>query len=88
MKYDPKTGKKQPESRLDEVRISREELEKLAAKCEGAFDRRIEILWVLQNCDISLALIADFLGAIYKKLCDGIGINVNEEQKKEETPQQ
>ena len=68
MKYDEKTGKKVAESRGEDIMISFEELEKLAKRTDGAFDRQVALEWWLREANISLALIADMLGALMNRL--------------------
>ena len=68
MKYDEKTGKKVPECRGDEIKLSFEELSALAKKSGGTFDRQVEVSWLLRDIDQSMALIVDMLGLLMGKL--------------------
>lgn len=68
MKYDEKTGKKVPESRGDEIKVSFDELSKIAKSANGTFDRQIELAWLLRDIDQSLALVVDLLGLLIGKL--------------------
>ena len=88
MKYDPKTGEQKPESRSDEIRISMRKLKELTEKYDGVMNKEIEMSWIPQDVSISLALTVDILGAIYNKICNGVGINVNREADSEDTPKQ
>ena len=88
MKYDPKTGEKKPENRSDEIRISMSKLKELTEKCGGVMDKQIEMSWMLQDVSASLALTVDLLSAIYNKICNGVGINVNRGSDSEDTPKQ
>lgn len=68
MKYDEKTGKKKPESRGDEIKLSFEALQEVAEKSNGTFDRVIEVAWLLRDIDQSLALLVDMLSLLMAKL--------------------
>ena len=68
MKYDEKTGKKVPETRGDEIRLSFEELNDVAKKSGGVFDRQVEVSWLLRDIDQSLALVVDMLGLLLGKI--------------------
>ena len=68
MKYDEKTGKKVPESRGDEIKLSLEALKKTAEKTDGLFDRQVEISWLLRDVDVSLALVVDMLGLLMNRM--------------------
>ena len=67
MKYDEKTGKKQPESRMDEVQLSFEALQKLGEESKGVFDRQVEIGWLLRDIDMNTAMLVDMLGLLLSK---------------------
>ena len=62
MKYNEKTGEKEPESRQDEIKLSFEALKKLAESTNGTFDRQVEIAWLLRDIDLSLAALVDMVG--------------------------
>ncbi len=62
MKYNEKTGEKEPESRQDEIKLSFEALKKLAENTNGTFDRQVEIAWLLRDIDLSLAVLVDMAG--------------------------
>jgi hypothetical protein len=79
LKFDPKTGQKKPENRSDELRISLGKLKELSEKYDGVMDKKLEMYWIMQDINISLGLTVDLLGAIYNKICNGVGINVNRE---------
>ena len=64
MKYDEKTGKKIPESRMDEIQLSMDNLKELAEKSNGTMDRKIEIAWILRDINVSLALIFDAMAMV------------------------
>ena len=68
MKYDEKTGKKVPENRGDEIKLSFNELQDLAEKSNGTFDRQVEVAWLLRDIDQSLALVVDMLGLLINRL--------------------
>ena len=68
MKYDEKTGKKIPETRGDEIKLSFLELQDVAKKAGGTFDRDVELAWLLRDIDQSLALVVDLLGLLMTKL--------------------
>lgn len=62
MKFDEKTGKKKPESRIDEIALSDEALHKLAEESNGTFDREVEISWLLREINRSMAILVDMMG--------------------------
>ena len=66
MKYDEKTGKRIPENRMDEIRISFGALQKIADDSNGTFDRQVEVAWLLRDIDQSIALAVDILAAMLK----------------------
>lgn len=68
MKYDEKTGKQIPESRVDEIKLSFEALKKLADSTNGTFDRQVEIAWLLRDINQSLALLTDMIGVMFTKI--------------------
>lgn len=68
MKYDEKTGKKIPETRGDEIKLSMMELQELAKKSNGTFDRQVEVAWLLRDIDQSLGLLVDMLGLLMAKI--------------------
>lgn len=68
MKYDEKTGKQIPESRIDEIKISSEALKKLADSTNGTFDRQVEIAWLLRDINQSLALLTDMIGVMFTRI--------------------
>lgn len=70
MKYDEKTGKKMPESRLDEIQISLDQLYDRQKKCDGLLDRGIENSVLLKDINVSLGLIVDILGVLVNRLID------------------
>lgn len=70
MKYDEKTGKKVPESRVDEIKISLDLLAERMKKSDGIFDRHVEIAWILRDISISLALLVDMMGLMMHRLID------------------
>ena len=68
MKYDEKTGKQIPESRVDEIKLSFEALKKLADSTNGTFDRQVEVAWLLRDIDQSLGLLVDMLGMMLARV--------------------
>lgn len=68
MKYDEKTGKEVPESRMDEIKISIDRLQKLSKENGGMTDKSIERNVILMDISVSLALLVDICGGIYNKL--------------------
>lgn len=82
MKYDEKSGKKIPESRMDEITLSMESLKELAEKCGGAMDREIEIAWSLRDINVTLALIFDVMAMVVNKY-GTVGIQEKKEEKKQ-----
>ena len=84
MKYNEKTGEKTPENRRDEIALSLEQLYNLQKESNGMIDRQFEGNVLLKDINVSLGLLVDICGAIYNKLCDGVGISVN--SKKESEP--
>ena len=64
MKYDEKTGKKVPESRVDEIKLSFESLKELAEKTNGVFDRNVELAWILRDISQTNALLVDMIGML------------------------
>ena len=68
MKYDQKTGEKIPETRTEEIKLSMEDLNNLAKKSNGTFDRNIEITWLLRDIDQSLGILVDMLGVLLGKI--------------------
>lgn len=64
MKYDEKTGKRIPENRMDEIKISFEQLQRIADESHGTFDRQVEVAWLLRDIDQSLALTVDMLASL------------------------
>lgn len=70
MKYDEKTGKEIPESRMDEIKVSIDRLQKLSKETNGMIDKAVERNVVLMDISVSLGLLVDICGAIYNKLID------------------
>ena len=70
MKYDEKTGKEIPESRMDEIKVSIDRLQKLSKETNGMMDKSVERNIVLMDISVSLGLLVDICGAIYNKLID------------------
>ena len=80
MKYDEKTGKKIPESRMDEIQLSMDNLKELAEKSNGTMDRKIEIAWILRDINVSLALIFDAMAMVIN---NSSAMHVQNEKKEE-----
>lgn len=72
MKYDEKTGKKVPESRTDEIKVSLEQLYELQKKCDGLMDHEFESNMLLKDISVSLGLITDMLGVLTNKLIGNV----------------
>lgn len=81
MKYNEKTGEKTPESRMDEIKISLEQLYELQKKSEGLMDRDFENNVLLKDISVSLGLITDMLGVLLNKIVGDVC--VREETKKQ-----
>lgn len=71
MKFDQKTGKKQPESRIDEIQIGFDEIKKMFDDTKGMIDPQIEQGIMLRDINVSLALVVDLLSAIFNQLKSG-----------------
>lgn len=68
MKTDEKTGNKTPESRLDEIKLSLEQLYELQKKSDGLMDRDFETNVLLKDISVSLGLLVDMAGVIVNRL--------------------
>ena len=68
MKYNEKTGEKIPENRMDEIKLSLEQLYELQKKCDGLMDREFENNVLLKDISVSLGLITDMLGVLLNKI--------------------
>ena len=68
MKYNEKTGEKEPENRRDEIQISLEQLEALRNKCVGNLDKQTVNNILLQDISISLGLLVDITASIYNRM--------------------
>ena len=68
MKTDEKTGNKTPESRLDEIKLSLEQLYELQKKSDGLMDRDFEANVLLKDISVSLGLLVDMAGVIVNRL--------------------
>ena len=68
MKYNEKTGAKEPENRRDEIQISLEQLEALRNKCVGNLDKQTENNILLKDISISLGLLVDIAASIYNRM--------------------
>lgn len=67
MKYDEKTGKKIPESRTDEVKLTIDFLKGLDTKCEGSLSPSIVVSTLLTEIALSTAQLVDIAGTILNK---------------------
>lgn len=81
MKYNEKTGEKTPESRIDEVKLSLEQLYDLQKESKGLMDRDFETNVLLKDIDVSLGLLTDMIGVIVNHMV-GNGC-IKEEVKKQ-----
>lgn len=68
MKTDEKTGNKTPESRLDEIKLSLEQLYEIQKKSDGLMDRDFETNVLLKDISVSLGLLVDMAGVIINRL--------------------
>lgn len=68
MKTDEKTGNKTPECRLDEIKLSLEQLYELQKKSDGLMDRDFEANVLLKDISVSLGLLVDMTGVIVNRL--------------------
>ena len=68
MKYDKKTGEKKPECRMDEIKLSLEQLSNLQKQSNGLIDRGFENNLLLKDISVSLGLVVDILGTLYNRM--------------------
>ena len=68
MKYDEKTGKKIPESRVDEVSITLQNLKDLDEKCQGLTSPAMVTNTLLNDISVSLAILVDITGNILNRM--------------------
>lgn len=68
MKYDEKTGKKIPESRMDEVKLTMESLNDLDKRCEGLASPTLVTNTFLSDISVSLALLVDITGNMLNRM--------------------
>ena len=64
MKYDEKTGKKIPECRMDEVKLTMDGLKDLDEKCQGLASPSLVANTLLSDISVSTALLVDICGSI------------------------
>lgn len=64
MKYDEKTGKKIPENRTDEIKLTMEGLKDLDERCNGFASPSLVTNTLLSDINVSLALLVDIAGSI------------------------
>jgi hypothetical protein len=68
VKYDEKTGEKKPECRMDEIKLSLEQLNNLQKKTNGMVGLENENNLLLKDISVSLGLVVDILGTMYNKM--------------------
>ena len=68
MKYDEKTGEKKPECRMDEIKLSLEQLNNLQKKTNGMIGLENENNLLLKDISVSLGLVVDILGTMYNRM--------------------
>jgi hypothetical protein len=68
VKYDKKTGEKKPECRMDEIKLSLEQLSNLQKQSNGLIDREFENNLLLKDISVSLGLVVDILGTLYNRM--------------------
>ena len=68
MKYDEKTGEKKPECRMDEIKLSLEQLNNLQKKTNGMVGLENENNLLLKDISVSLGLVVDILGTMYNRM--------------------
>jgi hypothetical protein len=68
VKYDKKTGEKEPECRMDEIKLSLEQLSNLQKQSNGLIDREFENNLILKDISVSLGLVVDILGTLYNRM--------------------
>lgn len=68
MKYDEKTGKKIPESRMDEVKLTMDGLKDLDEKCQGLASPSLVTNTLLSDISVSLALLVDITGNMLNRM--------------------
>ena len=68
MKYDEKTGEKRPECRMDEIKLSLEQLNNLQKKTNGMIGLENENNLLLKDISVSLGLVVDILGTMYNRM--------------------
>ena len=68
MKYDEKTGKKIPESRVDEVSITLQNLKDIDEKCQGLTSPAMVTNTLLNDISVSLAILVDITGNILNRM--------------------
>lgn len=64
MKYDEKTGKKIPENRTDEVKLTMEGLKDLDERCNGFASPSLVTNTLLSDINVSLGILVDIAGSI------------------------
>lgn len=68
MKYDEKTGKKIPENRTDEVKLTMDGLKDLDERCNGFASPSLVTNTLLSDINVSLGLLVDIAGSILNRL--------------------
>ena len=73
MKYDETTGKKIPQNRTDEIKLSAYQLEDMIKESKYKLDSTVETTWILHDINVSLALLVDM-----------VAMMINERKKKDD----
>lgn len=68
MLIEEKTGKKIPQNRMDEIKISLDKLKEMSMKCDGLLDAEFETNWLLRDISVSLSQLVDINIALLSRL--------------------